>query len=60
MKILKLKRHNADKEIEFELRYLASLSVSQRFRMMFVKTKEMLDLLERHGHRRSFKVIKRT
>lgn len=58
--ILKLSRHNSKKEIEFELNYLASLSVRQRFVMVLKKTKEMLDLLEKSGHRRPFEVIKRT
>jgi len=58
--ILKLKRHNAKKEIEFELRYLKSLSVRERFELMFKKTKEVVNLLEKYGHRGSFKIIKRT
>ena len=58
--ILKLSRHNKDKEIEFELRYLRSLSVRERFEMMFNKTKEMVKLLNKSGHRRPFEIIKRT
>ena len=58
--VLKLHRHNAKKEIEFELRYLKSLSIKERFKMMSQKTKEMLRLLEKSGHRRPFKIIKRT
>ncbi len=58
-KILKLKRHNENKEIEFELRYLKSLSVRQRFELMVKKTKEMLGLLEQSGYRRPFEIIKR-
>jgi hypothetical protein len=58
--ILKLHRHNANKEIEFELKYLRSLSTKQRFALMFQKTKEMVNLLNKHGHRRTFEVIKRT
>lgn len=57
--ILKLRRHNPKKEIEFELRFLKSLSVRQRFEMMIRKTKEMVNLLEKSGHRRPFEVIKR-
>ena len=59
-RVLKLNQHNTKKEIEFELRFLGSLSVKQRFAMMFQKTKEMLNLLEKSGHRRTFEVIKRT
>jgi hypothetical protein len=57
--ILKLNRHNTRKEIEFELRFLKSLSVKERFEMMFRKTKEMINLLEKSGHRRPFEIIKR-
>lgn len=57
--ILKLKQHNAKKEAEFELAFLRSLSVKQRFQLMFKKTKEMLSLLEKSGHRRPFEIIKR-
>lgn len=57
--VLKLRRHNEKKEIEFELRYLKSLSVRERFEMMMKKTREMLNLLEQSGHRKAFKIIKR-
>ncbi len=58
--ILKLNKHNPEKEIEFELNYLKSLSTKKRFEMMFKKTKEIVELLERSGYRKSFKIIKRT
>ena len=58
--ILKLKRHNAKKEMEFELKYLGSLSVKERFEIMFKKREEILNLLEKHGHRKPFEIIKRT
>ena len=58
--VLKLKRHNTKKEIEFELRFLKSLSVKERFEMMFKKTKEIVELLEKNGHRRPPEIIKRT
>lgn len=57
--ILKLNRHNPKKEIEFELRYLRSLSVKKRFELMFKKTKEIVELLEKSGHRRPSGIIKR-
>jgi hypothetical protein len=60
MAILKLDRHNEDKEIEFELDYLASLTTSQRFEMMFRKTREMLSLRKKtNAHRAVTEVIKR-
>ena len=50
--ILKLEGHNEKKEIEFELRYLRSLSVKQRFSLIRRKSKEMIDLLEKSGQRK--------
>jgi hypothetical protein len=58
--ILKLKRHNAKKEMEFELKFLKSLSLRKRFEMMFMRSKELADLLKKNGHRRPFEIIKRT
>lgn len=60
MPILKLRKHSAKKEIEFELKYLKSLSVKQRFALMIVKTREMMELLKKSGHRRPSEIIKRT
>jgi hypothetical protein len=45
MAILKLDKHNKDKEIEFEL--------------MFRKTKEIRNLLKRNERRKATEVIKR-
>lgn len=58
--ILKLDDHNEEQEIEFELSYLLSLSVQERFQLMFKKTRELIELLERNGHRRPDQIIKRT
>ena len=57
--ILKLDKDDKDKEINFELKYLASLSTKERFEMMFKKTREIVSLLEKSGHRKPFKIIKR-
>jgi hypothetical protein len=57
---LKLRKHNENQEINFELKYLQSLTTGQRFQMMFQKTKEMLQLLGRHENRGSCQIIKRT
>jgi hypothetical protein len=37
MAILKLDKHDENKEIEFELDYLTSLTTQQRFELMFKK-----------------------
>ena len=59
MAILKLDKHDEDKEIEFELDYLTSLTTSQRFEMMFTQTREMLRLLKKDGRRTTTEIIKR-
>jgi len=60
MAILKLDKHDEDKEIEFELDYLTSLTTSQRFEMMFTKTEEILSLLKkRKTNRKVTEIIKR-
>ncbi|UCB56722.1 MAG: hypothetical protein JSV30_05870 [Candidatus Omnitrophota bacterium] len=58
--ILKLNKHNKDKEIDFELNYLKSLSFQQRLQMCLQKSKEMKELLKKSGHRKTFEIIKRT
>lgn len=60
MAILKLDKHDEDKEIEFELDYLTSLTTSQRFEMMFRKTEELLSLRKKKiTRRKTTEVIKR-
>ncbi|MBL7179824.1 MAG: hypothetical protein ISS65_06390 [Desulfobacterales bacterium] len=53
--ILKLDDHDEDKEIEFELNYLLSLTTRQRFQMMLQKAQEMRNLLKNHGYRLKLK-----
>jgi hypothetical protein len=57
--ILILKDSNEKKEIEFELNYLTSLSLSQRFMLMNKKTQELKTNLEKNGHRTTPQIIKR-
>ena len=59
MAILKLDKHDEEKEIEFELDYLTSLTTRQRFEMMFAKTQEILSLLKRNERRKTTEIIKR-
>jgi hypothetical protein len=58
--ILKLDDHDEEKEMDFELSWLLSLTVRERFDMMFGKSKELKDLLERSGHREPHRIIKRS
>jgi len=58
-KVLKLAVDDEEKELEFELDYLASLTFEERFKMMREKSREMLKQMIEHGHRRPFEIIKR-
>lgn len=60
--ILKLDRHlkhTENRELEFELNYLRSLTTKERFKMMFSKSEEMFKLLKKNGHRKTSQIIKR-
>ena len=59
MAVLKLNRDNEEKEIDFELRYLKSLSTRQRFEMMLAKTREIIQLLPKNERGTAPQVIKR-
>lgn len=59
MPLYKSEKDNPEKELAFELEYQLSLSTAQRFKMMFEKSKQMLELLVKNGHRKPFEVIKR-
>lgn len=58
--ILILENHDENQEIEFELRWLLSLTVEERFQLMIRRTQELLQLLENSGHRTPSSIIKRT
>lgn len=57
--VLKLTDHDEDKEIDFELEWLLSLTTQERFQLMIQRTRELNELLERNGHRKPFEIIKR-
>ena len=58
--ILKLTDSDEEKEIQLELDYLISLTVQERFQLMMNRNQELLNILEKNGHRRSPAIIKRT
>ena len=60
MPVLKLKKSNPKKEIDFEIKYQKSLTIAERFSMMLKKTKEIRSLLPNHGYRKTAQIIKRT
>jgi hypothetical protein len=57
--ILILEDHSENDEIDFELDYLLSLSIGERFHLMENKSLEIKNLLEQNGHRRPVEIIKR-
>jgi hypothetical protein len=59
MPILKLGHDDESSEIEFELRYLKSLTIRERFLLMMRKSEEMKKLMRNRGHRKSPEIIKR-
>jgi hypothetical protein len=58
-KILLLKKDNEKKEMDFELQYLLSLTIKERFQLMRKKSREMRNLLEKNGHRKAAEILKR-
>jgi hypothetical protein len=56
--VLKLKNDDQERELEFEVEYQLSLTVEQRFRMMFQKSREIAEILVRNGHRKPFEMKK--
>ena len=57
--ILVLDDHDENKEIEFELNYLATLTINERISLMENKSKELKSILTKNGHRKTPQVIKR-
>ncbi len=57
--ILKLAADDPERELEFELAYLRSLTTQERFDLMFRKSRELAESLARHGHRKSAPILKR-
>ena len=58
--ILKLTQPDEEKEIRFELSFLESLTIQERFDMMLEKNRLIYKLLESNGHRKTSGVFKRS
>jgi hypothetical protein len=56
---VELDEQDEERELEFELDYLATLTVQQRFDMMFRRSRELKELMERYGPRRAPEIVKR-
>lgn len=57
--ILKINKDDGDRERQFELDYLLSLTVDERFKMMFERSAQIKQTLLEHGHRKAIEIIKR-
>ncbi|OGP09219.1 MAG: hypothetical protein A2Z89_03260 [Deltaproteobacteria bacterium GWA2_43_19] len=57
--ILKCDKDDEEKELEFEIDCQLSLSVEERFKMMFQRSQEIVRMLIENGHGKPFKIIKR-
>ncbi len=55
--ILKLTADDPERELEFELAYLRSLTTRERFDLMLRKSRELVESLARHGHRKPVAVF---
>lgn len=58
--VLKVKKNDEEQELAFELAYQRSLTTQQRFELMFRKSREIAEMLHRHGHRKSVEIVKRS
>lgn len=57
--ILKLDRDDEEREFEFNLDYLMSLTTQQRYELMFRRSAEVMERMIRHGYIKPIQVIKR-
>lgn len=57
--VLKLDEPDPDRELEFELAWLRSLTTQERFELMFRRSREIAEVMLKHGHRKPVEVIKR-
>ncbi len=60
MPVLKLEKDDENREIEFELDYLKSLTTRERFLLMQKKSEEIKKMLGKRGYRKSAEIVKRS
>ena len=58
--VLAVEGDDPEKELEFELDFLATLTTSERFQRMLDSTRDLEKMWLRHGHRKPTSVVKRT
>lgn len=57
--LLKVEGNDPQRELQFELDYLATLTTEQRFRMMVDRSNLFIQLMIRNGHRKPVEIVKR-
>jgi hypothetical protein len=57
--ILELSGDDPDRELDFDLQWLRSLSTQERFRLMFRRSREIGEMLIGSGHRKPFEIVRR-
>ena len=60
MPVLKLEKDDENREIEFELCYLKSLNIRERFLIMQKKSDEIKKMLRKRGYRKLTEIVKRS
>ena len=60
MPVLKLEKDDENREIEFELCYLKSLNIKERFLIMQKKSDEIKKMLRKRGYRKPTEIVKRS
>jgi len=53
-------QEDEERELEFELDYLASLTLQERFELMFRRSREIQEMLLRYGHRKPVEIVERS
>ncbi|MDI6739378.1 MAG: hypothetical protein QME74_03330, partial [Candidatus Edwardsbacteria bacterium] len=59
-KILKLSSDSPDEELAFELQFMKSLSIQQRFDMMVQRSREIKEMMIANGSLRPVEIVKRS
>ncbi|HKB70442.1 MAG TPA: hypothetical protein VKH46_06320 [Thermoanaerobaculia bacterium] len=56
---LSAEEQDEDRELHFDLDFLASLTTQQRFDLMFERSREMAEMLRANGHSEASSIVKR-
>ncbi len=58
--ILKLAKEDPKSELDFEIRFRLSLTVAQRFKRMFTRSKQIAKMMASHGHQKTPLILQRS